>query len=73
MRTAAGSSLRFLLLLPLLRLLRLPLAIGPPLNRDDLCVMGESIDQGDGTRGIRNTVSHCLNGKFVVITIDFCS
>jgi RNA polymerase sigma factor (sigma-70 family) len=51
--TAAWSPLRFLLLFPFLRLFGLSLAIGLPVNRNDLGVMCEPIDQGDRARGIR--------------------
>jgi hypothetical protein len=42
-----------LILLALRGLLSLPLAIGLAVNRNDLGVMREPINQGDGTRGIR--------------------
>ena len=36
----------------LLRLIGLPLVIRLAVNRDDLRVMGEAVDQRDGARGI---------------------
>ena len=39
-------------LLSLLGLFGLPLAIGLPANRDDLGVMRQSVNQGDGARGV---------------------
>ena len=49
-------------MLGLLGLFGLPLAIGLAVNRDDLGVMGEPVDQGDGARGIRNDGVPLLEG-----------
>jgi hypothetical protein len=55
-----------LILLALLGLLSVPLAIGLAVNRDDLGVMREAINQGTAHAAFGKTVCHCSNGKVVV-------
>ena len=48
-------------------------AIAPALEDEDLDVVGESVDEGDGARGIGKTVSQCLEGRLVVMSKERCS
>ena len=48
-RWRVRSSLGLLVLLPLVGFLGLPLAIGLPLDRDDLGVVREPVNEGHGT------------------------
>ena len=48
-------------------------AIAVAFNRNDLGVVREPVDEGDGADALGKMVSRCLKGRLVVTSRDFCS
>ena len=48
-------------------------AIAVAFEEKDFGMVGQAVDQGDGARGIGETVSQRLKGRLVVISSERCS